>query len=192
MNGVFSQMWIGNVTLHPFNDQPRRERAATPIPDGVAELLGGRRFANDGVVDAFVLGFQPVHHTRRAVDCPALFVAGNEQGYRANVIGIRFDERFSRRYKCRHTGFHIRRAAAKELAIALARLEGVGMPFVERAGGDNIGMAGKTKQWLGVAPTCPEVGYTVAVELFAHKTMHLEAFDDELLAAGVIWCDRAT
>ena len=85
----------------------------------------------------------------------AFLIGGDEQADGTLVPGVSGQKILDGGDKRRQRGFHVGRAAPVEMAVTDLGLEGVALPGLARAGGHDVGMAGKHHQRLGRAASRP-------------------------------------
>jgi len=102
------------------------------------------------------------------------------------VIGVFGNELLDRGHECRERGFHISSAAAIEHAVANGRLERGADPALKGAGGNDIGMTGKTQHGGLFTTACPEVADATDIDTFEAKAERGETGLDQIQAAGIL------
>ncbi len=95
-------------------------RAAAAVLDHVAQHVGRGRLADQAVVELFAARLEHVADHHGAVGGRAFLVAGDQEGDRALVVGVRGGEFLARDHHGRDRGLHVGRAAAVQLAVAHA------------------------------------------------------------------------
>ena len=100
------------------------------------------------------------------------------------------DEALGGDHEACNRGFHVRRAATEELALAHRGNEGIGMPLAERSRRHDIGMSGKAHHGTSRAATRPEVRHPAELHRLAFESGTRKALGQELLAPGVFRGDR--
>ena len=148
-------MRVGDVALDALDHQLAGQAAAAAVLDHVAEALDRGRLADDAVVDALATCLHGLNDGNGAVGGVAFFVGGEQQGNAAGVVGVRRDEAFNGGHEGGQRGFHVGRAAAVEVAVALGRDERIGRPALDRAGRHDVGVAGKTQHRAAAAAMGP-------------------------------------
>src|SRR5664280_863727 len=143
MDRISREVRIGDMPLHADDAELAGEGASPAVLDHVAEADHRGRLADDAVVERRPLRDEPVADTCRAIDRRAFLVAGDEKADAAAVIGRRPDELFGGDDHRRDRALHVGGAAAVELAITLGRHEGIAGPGRERAGRNDVGVAGE-------------------------------------------------
>ncbi len=88
-------------------------------------------------------------------------------------------------------GLHVGGAAPVQIAVALDRLEGIGLPLLERPGGHDIGVAGEANHGRAAAAPCPQIVHRAEAHRFDAEAERLQAGSQDLLAASVIGGDGA-
>jgi hypothetical protein len=155
-------------------------------------LLTARRLADQGIVDVLAALLEPFDDLDRAVDCRAFLVAGEQEGERTRMVRVRGDEGFDRRHHGRNRTLHIRRAPTMEHPIANDRVEGVGIPEIQRSGRHHVGMSGQTEQRSrGPAPR-PEIRDLAEGHRLDGEADRRQTLGDEFLTALVLGRHRAT
>ena len=76
MDGVFGQMRVGNMTLHPLDRELAAHGPAATIFDHVTGALDRGGFTHNAIVQHLTARLQQLAHHHGAVECRALFVAG--------------------------------------------------------------------------------------------------------------------
>jgi hypothetical protein len=170
VDGVFRQLRIRDVALDAVHGQPSRERSAPADLDGVAQLLLAGGFADDAPVDLLAALAQRFHHFLGAVDRRAFLVAGDQVGDRALVPGVFAHEVFGRGDHGRERALHVGGATSKKEPVAYRRFERIALPFLERAGGHDVGMAREAQHRAALAAGRPEVVDVAITEVFDLET----------------------
>ncbi|MNJ62810.1 hypothetical protein D3C77_586650 [compost metagenome] len=122
----------------------------------------------------------------------AFFVAGDEEGDLAAVVGVVGDEALGGHYHGRQAAFHVGGAAATEHAVGIDQgVERIVLPGLHRAGRHYIGVTGKA-QHRTILGT---VGGPEVIDVFdAHRLEHeagiAQALHHLFLAIGVHWGHR--
>ena len=197
--GFLARCGIGDMALHAEDSQLGRERAAAAVLDHVADAPHRRRLADDAVVERRAALDQPVAHAHRAVARRAFLVARDQERDRAGRVGMRRDEFLGRDDHRRDRALHVGGAAAVEDAVAVGRHERVAVPGRERAGRDDVGVAGEDHPLAGgrrAGAVGPEVRHARRLgaegKRRADEAERREALGDERLAAAVVGSDGAT
>jgi hypothetical protein len=192
MEGILGQMRIGHMALFAVDGQEARETAAPSVLDRIPQLLATRRLADQGIVDVLAALLEPLDDLGRAVDCRAFLVAGEKKRDRAWMARVRGDEGLDRRHHGRDRALHIRRAPSVEHPVANDRVEGVGIPEIQRPGRHHVGMSGQTQQWsLGAAPR-PEIRDLAEGHRLDGEADRRQTLGDEFLTALILGRDRGT
>ncbi len=155
---VVRQMGIGDVALHPTHQQIAGDGAAPAVLHHVPHHGGRGGLADDAPADLLVTGLQGVDHPGGTVDEGPLLVGGDEEGNRPSVIRMLGHEALDRHHHGCQRALHVGGAAPVQHAILDGRLERRGVPFVQRAGGHHVCVAGEAEQWPFAAAAGPEVG----------------------------------
>ena len=140
--GFFARCGIRDVALHPAHDQRTRKRPAAAVLDHVAEAVDRRGFADDAIVERLARSAELVDDLDCAVGRRSFLVGGDQQRDRSAESAVRGRQQaLDRDHERRDRGFHVGGAAAVQIAVALRRNEGIGVPGLERARGHDIGVA---------------------------------------------------
>ena len=128
---------------------------------------------------------QGLHHALRAVDRRAFLVAGDEEGDRARVIGVRADEFLGRRDHRGEPALHVGSSAAVEQAVADRRREGIAAPLFERTCRDDVGVAREAEERSPAAAARPEILDVAKAQWLDHEAERRQALRHHWLAALV-------
>src|SRR5574343_1279046 len=101
------------------------------------------------------------------------------------MLRVRRDEGLDGGHRGGHGRLHVGCSPAVEHAVADFRPERRRGPFFQCAGRHDVGVAGKDEQRGGCAASRPEVGHTVAVDVFDAETERFQALGDDFHAAAV-------
>jgi len=183
---VFRQLRISDMALYAFHRELAGHGAAAAVFDHVAQRRAGGRFADDAVIKLLAARLEFFADDHGAVGSRAFFIAGDQESDGAGVVRAGQREFFHRHHHRCNRGFHVRRAAAVQLAVAVAGPEGIGLPLLARTGRHHVGVAGKHQQRPRRAFACPQVGDVARLHGFAGKTERRQQFDQERLAAFVL------
>jgi hypothetical protein len=107
--------------------------------------------ADDAEVELLAALFQLLADDHGAVDARAFLVAGDQQAMPMGRIGMCGQELLHRHREGGDRGLHVGRAAAVQLAVAVAGHEGVAGPLLQRAGGHDVGVAGEHQRAAAAA-----------------------------------------
>jgi len=173
------------VALDALDRQGARKRAAPAVLDHVAQRVDRGRFADDAVVERFATCLEGFDDGHGAIDGIAFFIGGEQEGERTGMVRVSGEEGFDGRHRSSDRGFHVGRAASVEHAVADFRGEGRAGPFFQRAGRHDIGVAGKDEERRRRATARPEIGDTVAVDVFDGEAECGEAFGNDCATAGI-------
>jgi hypothetical protein len=163
-----------------------RQRAAAADLHHVAEHFAARRFADDAPVDLLFPGVQHFHDAPRAVHRRAFLVARKQERDRAGMLRIAGDEALGRRDHRSQAALHVGSAAAVQNAVLDDRLERVGVPFLARAGRNDVGVAGEAEQGATVAAAGPDVFHGTERHAFHIEAQRFEPCADDLQASLVV------
>ena len=144
-----------------------------------------RWLADDAPVDFLAALAQRFDHLLGAVDRRAFLIAGDQVGDGALVLRVRAHEVFGGGDHGGERAFHVGRAAPEQQAIAHRRLEGIALPFLERAGGDHIGMSGETQHRAALAARRPEIVDVAIAQVFDLEAGRRQPPRHDFLAALV-------
>ena len=202
VNRVARQVRVGDVPLNPLHRELARESAAAAVLDHVAGAFHAGRFAYDAVVEPFAARLEHVADDNGAIDGRAFLVAGEQEGDVEWCVRLRDDEFLHRDNEGGDRRFHVARAAAVELAVALGGREWIAAPLLERAGGYHIRVArenyGFDSFWrlcrVRCRPFRPQIANAEcvrpAVDDLVDKAQRRQARGDHFDAAGVQRRDR--
>src|SRR4029079_14902089 len=77
-----------------------------------------------------------------------------------------------------------------QIAVALRWYKRIGMPLVQRTGGNDVGVPRKNHQRCAAAATCPQIIDVAETQVFDRETEFVQALREYLLATRVVWCNR--
>src|SRR5213078_1287783 len=99
---------------------------------------------------------------------------------------------FDRSHECRDRAFHVGGAATVEITVAHCCDEWIGLPPIERAGRNNVGVSGEADERTRIAASRPQIRDTVYDRRFTTETERRKARSKQRLASGVLRRGRAT
>ena len=182
---VLRQLRIGHVALHALHGEAAAVGTAAADLDRVADALLAGGLAHDAPVDARAARLEFLDHALGAVDRWAFLVAGDQEGNGARVLRVLGHEGLGGGQHGGEAALHVCRAAPVQPAVLHGGLEGLGAPFLQRAGGDHIGMAGEAQHRAAAAAGGPEILDTAEAHLLDREAGRCEAVPHQLLAAPV-------
>ena len=190
VNGITHQVRVGDVALLAEHGERAVERSAPAVLERVAQCLYTRRLTHQTAIDLFAARLQPFNYLHRAVHRRAFLVGGDEQADRALVVRMLRDKILDGRDKRRQRALHVGGAASVQEAVAHRGRERIAGPFFFRTGGHDIGVTGKGDDRFGGAAPRPEIIDIAEAQAMYLKAERLQAFDHQLLAAGIVRCER--
>ena len=143
--------------------------------------LNGSGLGDDGGI-GFDMGDQVF-----GSDTPVFFIRNRGDNDIAPQPDARILKRLRRRDLRRERSLHVIRAAAVELPVAHRGLEGIALPFLERAGGHYVGVPRETQHRPAFAARGPEIVDVPITQVFDLETEAGEPSGHDFLAALVGW-----
>ena len=206
MHRVLHQMRIGDVALHAAHYELGRKRTAAAVLHGVAEVADAGGFADDAEIDGLIARLERFDHAHRTVDGVAFLVRSEQQGQRKVMrSGIPLwdgagricqiapaDQTLHGDNAGGDRAFHVRRAAAVQIAVAHGRFEGRRGPLLQRAGGDDVGMPGEADQASRRAASRPEIRDAAGIDALDGEAQRHQPGGDQVEAASVFGRDRGS
>src|SRR5262249_51821364 len=149
--------------------------------DGVADggLAGG--LADDAPVDTLLSGGQRFDDALRAVDRRPFLVARDQVSDRPLMVRVSAHELLGRGDHRGQPALHICCAAAEGGAVRDRWYEGIGAPFFEGAGRNDVGMPREAKTRTAVSAPGPEVLDVAEAQRLDLETQGREPLDHQLL-----------
>ena len=77
MNGIFTEVRVGNVRLYPFDMQFARQRTTPAVLNHVTQLINRGGFTNHAVIESLTSLLEAFAHHYCAIIRGAFFVAGD-------------------------------------------------------------------------------------------------------------------
>ena len=101
------------------------------------------------------------------------------------MLRVRLHEIFGGRDHRGERALHVGGAASEQQAVAHRGLERIALPFLERAGGHDVGVAGEAQHRAALAARRPEIVDVAVAQVFDLETGLGEAAGHDFLAALV-------
>ena len=131
------------MTLATGHGDNAIEAAPASDLDGLAEMIGVGRLANNHLIETFARRMQRFHQLDGAIDRRAFFIAGHQKGNGAGRRAILIEIMTGGGDEGGNRAFHVRRSASPKHAVFEIAGEGAARPAVFVADGDHIGVTGK-------------------------------------------------
>ena len=195
-NRIERVLRIGGVALHAGDGERYLHGTAPADLDRVGGARGGRRLADEAVIDALAFLRKRFQNRPGAVDVDAFFVTGDEQADGAFRLALR-QHALHGGDETGDGGFHIGGAASIERAAVDLRREGIMPPRFRVAHRYDVGVARETEIGGGCAKPCVKIFHCFAARrlqahAFAGEAQRGQRALNDRDRAFVLWRHRRT